>query len=154
MPSVPSLKSLSKLGALRSGGFGGGLGARNGVFVRGAAPLIAKFNMMSKIAPIKALDGMTRALLIIEAEAVRLVSRGYYAPAVDTGLLRRSITHQITNFSPNVVEGVVGLNLSYAIYVHEGTIFMEMRPFLVDALKNKQVQVQAILVDAFKHGLI
>lgn len=147
-----NLRQISKLGTF-SPGFRGSISARNGVFIRGDRLLINKLNRLDKIMPLKALDGLTKALLIIEAEAVRLVTSGYFAPAVDTGRMRRAITHTITRFDTNVAEGVVGLNVFYAIYVHEGTIFMEGRPFLIDALKNKQAIVQVILVDTFKSGL-
>ena len=63
------------------------------------------------------------------------------------------MTHIISRFDPDIAEGFVGLNVNYAVYVHEGTIHMEKRPFLVDALVNTQLQVQAILVDTFKNGL-
>lgn len=151
MPKSISLSQVSRLGRLSSSQFGGGI--RNRVIVRGATDLIRTFDKLNRAMPNKALDGLTRALLIVEAEAVRLITRGYYRPAVDTGRLRRSITHTITNFNPKFAEGYVGTNVYYALYVHEGTYFMEMRPFLVDALKNKQVQVQAILVDAFSDGI-
>ncbi len=148
-----SLKQVANFGGRRSSGFGGSIAQKNGVFIRGDQALIRKFTLLNKIMPLKALDGMTKALLIIEAEAVRLVTSGYFQPAVDTGRMRRAITHSITRFDANVVEGVVGLNVFYAIYVHEGTIHVEARPFLTDALKNKQAIIQAILVDTFKGGL-
>ena len=153
MPATPSLNSLSVLGAKRSNLFSGAIKSRTGVFVRGASVLLARLDRLDKIMPLKSLDGISKALLIVEAEAVRLISRGYYRPAVDTGHMRRSVTHTISRFDSNIVEGFVGLNVNYAIYVHEGTINMEKRPFLVDALANTRMQVQAILVDTFKNGL-
>lgn len=150
MAAKPTLKSLAQRGGLRSTGFGGALAAKNGVFIQGDKQMISKLTRLEKTMPLAGLDGIKRALLIIEAEAVRLVTSGYFKPAVDTGRMRRSITHKITNFTPTLAEGVVGLNVFYAIYVHEGTIYMEARPFLTDALKNKQAIVQAILVDAFR----
>lgn len=54
---------------------------------------------------------------------------------VDTGRLRSSITWWLTDDGGNV-EGWVGTNVEYAIYVHEGTIYMVGRPFLVDGLED------------------
>ena len=149
-----SLNQMSKLGKGKfSAGFGGSAVLKTGVFIRGDKQLITKLNKLNKNVPRVTLDAMTRVLLIVEAEAVRLVTSGYYRPAIDTGHMRRSITHRITNFNPGIIEGVVGLNVFYAIYVHEGTIYMEKRPFLTDALKNKQAVIQAIFVDTLRRGL-
>ena len=95
-------------------------------------------------------DNLKRALIILEAESVRLITSGYYQPAVDTGRLRQSITSQVVLFTGTQAEGLVGTNVFYAIYVHEGTIFMRKRPFLADALKNKQVEIQAIFVGGYR----
>jgi hypothetical protein len=54
---------------------------------------------------------------------------------VDTGRLRSSITWRIEVDSGGVV-GFVGTNVEYAVYVHEGTIYMAARPFLVDGLED------------------
>lgn len=150
MATKPTLKSLAQRSPLKSSAFGGNINSKYGVFIRGDKQLINKLNKLDKTLPLAALDGLKRSLLIIEAEAVRMVTDGYFKPAVDTGTLRRSITHQVTQFSLVRSEGVVGLNLFYAIYVHEGTIYVEARPFLVDALKNKQVIVKMLIAKAFK----
>lgn len=52
---------------------------------------------------------------------------------VDTGRLRSSIQQEVTQRDGNLV-GVIGTDVEYAIFVHEGTRYMEGRPFLVDAL--------------------
>lgn len=51
---------------------------------------------------------------------------------VDTGRLRSSITWRLES-SP--LTAIVGTNVSYAIFVHEGTRYMPGRPFLTDALR-------------------
>lgn len=52
---------------------------------------------------------------------------------VDTGRLRSSIQNTVQLEGSDVV-GYVGSDVSYAIFVHEGTRYMAPRPFLVDAL--------------------
>lgn len=52
---------------------------------------------------------------------------------VDTGRLRSSITWRIEVDAQGVV-AIVGTNVEYAIYVHEGTRYMNGRPFLVEGL--------------------
>lgn len=61
----------------------------------------------------KLLEGMEKALLLIEADAKRDCP-------VDDGRLRTSITHQV-EASEEKANGRVGTNVEYAPYVHEGT---------------------------------
>lgn len=49
------------------------------------------------------------------------------------GDLRKSITGK-TERSGRSVKGIVGTNIEYAVYVHEGTTKMWARPFLKDAV--------------------
>ena len=51
---------------------------------------------------------------------------------VDTGRLRDSITHQLEGYD----SVIVGTNVEYGIYVHEGTHRMAGRPFLRNAAQN------------------
>lgn len=52
---------------------------------------------------------------------------------VDTGRLRSSITWRI-EVDGNGLVAIVGTNVSYAVFVHEGTRYMNGRPFLVEGL--------------------
>lgn len=63
--------------------------------------------------PLALVDAMEQACLRIEADAKE------NCPA-NTGNLRQSITHQIES-SPNKIQGMIGSNLEYAPYVHQGT---------------------------------
>lgn len=54
---------------------------------------------------------------------------------VDTGRLRSSITWRIETDGQGIV-GIVGTNVEYAIYVHEGTRYMAGRPFLLEGLRQ------------------
>ena len=51
---------------------------------------------------------------------------------VDTGRLRDSIAHQLEGYD----SVVIGTNVEYGIYVHEGTHRMAGRPFLRNAAQN------------------
>lgn len=54
---------------------------------------------------------------------------------VDTGRLRGSINWRIETDSKGLV-AIIGTNVSYAIYVHEGTRYMAGRPFLLEGLRQ------------------
>ncbi len=73
-------------------------------------------------------SNMERAVLMVENDAKRFV-------AVDTGRLRSSITHEITE-SKNEVKGVVGTNVDYAIAQEYGTSRQSGTPYLRPALKK------------------
>lgn len=87
------------------------------------------------------LQALEKSLLLIEAEAKRLIKSGYYQPAIDTGRMIGSITYEINVAGLTELEGRVGTNVEYAIYVHNGTARMKARPFLLDAVANKQEQI-------------
>lgn len=59
-------------------------------------------------------DAMQQVCLFIEGESKKL------CPAGDTGNLRASITHDVEEEDEKII-GVVGSNLDYAPYVHQGT---------------------------------
>jgi HK97 gp10 family phage protein len=67
---------------------------------------------------------MSRIVLTVEANTKPRVP-------VDTGTLRRSITHRVERAGER---GIVGTNVKYGIFVHEGTRFMRGRPFLQQGL--------------------
>lgn len=54
---------------------------------------------------------------------------------VDTGRLRGSINWRI-EFEGGSLVAIIGTNVEYAIYVHEGTKHMGGRPFLVEGLNQ------------------
>lgn len=65
---------------------------------------------------------------------------------VDTGRLRNSISN--TTDGSSVV--VVGTNVEYAPYVHEGTYRMEPNPFLRNAILEHIDEYKSIFEDALK----
>jgi hypothetical protein len=73
---------------------------------------------------------MLRALAVQAAAKQRLRQ----APQrIDTGNLLNSIQIRIVRRNGLPV-AIIGTNVEYAIYVHEGTIYMEANPFLRDGL--------------------
>lgn len=64
---------------------------------------------------------------------------------IDTGNLRNSITHEVSE-SENAV--YVGTNVEYALYVHEGTSRMEANRFLTNAVDRNKDQINQYLMDA------
>ena len=78
---------------------------------------------------------MQRIVLTVEGQAKR------NAP-VRTGLLRRSITSRVEEAG---ARGVVGTNVSYARYVHDGTRYQQAQPFLTDALEASRDTIDELL---------
>lgn len=54
---------------------------------------------------------------------------------VDTGRLRGSINWRLVLEGGTLV-AIIGTNVEYAIYVHEGTRYMPGRPFLVEGVQQ------------------
>ncbi len=61
-------------------------------------------------------------------------------PAVDIGLLRASITHEVTREAGEII-GRVGTHVEYAPYLEFGTSRMAARPFLRPALINNKAAI-------------
>lgn len=80
-------------------------------------------------------EAMTRIVLTVEGKAKRVTP-------VDTGTLRRSITHRVESAGER---GVVGTNVEYAPFVHEGTRRMAARPFLVQGMEASRTEIERIL---------
>lgn len=64
---------------------------------------------------------------------------------VDTGRLQGSIQYEVKEN-----DGMVGTNVEYAPYVHEGTSRMRGRPFLRDAGEKNKGKI----TELFKEGLV
>lgn len=61
---------------------------------------------------------------------------------VDTGNLQRSITHRVEGHTC-----MVGTNVEYAVYVHEGTRYMTANKYLKNAFDKNMDQVETYIVD-------
>lgn len=86
----------------------------------------------------KALDqALDRA---IAKAAFVIEGRSKAVTPVDTGRLRASI-HTVNSR----LRAEIGTNVSYAIYVHEGTRFMQPRPFMSEGVQASRNQIEEIL---------
>jgi HK97 gp10 family phage protein len=66
-------------------------------------------------------------------------------PAVDTGRLRASITHEV-EVSEDIT-GRVGTNVVYSKFLEHGTSKMAARPFLFPALELSKGRIRDVLND-------
>lgn len=66
---------------------------------------------------------------------------------VDTGRLRNSITHTIDEGEQ---VAIIGTNVEYAQYVHNGTSTHAAQPFLTDAVTRNQKKYRSIAEAALK----
>lgn len=71
---------------------------------------------------------------------------------VDTGRLFDSITGSVNRISDNYYQTVVGTDVPYAVYVHEGTYKLKGRPFITDGLASANSDIQAAIRAAIKRG--
>jgi hypothetical protein len=155
MPSVPS-------------SFKGSAGGKFGFTVRGGQSAVRKLESFANTSRAKLLVAVKKSLIMVEAEAIRLVAGGvYWKNPIDTRRMIGSITNQLVSFGFTRIEGKVGTNVEYAIYVHEGTEMMMKaaenrgkdggktggRPFLLDALNNKRLEISAMIIEAYKMDL-
>jgi HK97 gp10 family phage protein len=67
---------------------------------------------------------------------------------VDTGYMRASHREMFSS-----LRGEVGPQAYYSIFVHDGTSRMRARPFLYDAVKSDESQVQGFFEDAVQNTL-
>lgn len=93
-------------------------------------PAIFKARLSNAIEHMESPTAITEVALLVEAEAKEQISGPLRAVA--TGTLRRDINHAVSSRE----RAVVGNNVDYAIYVHEGTKYMKARPYLVEALRQ------------------
>lgn len=65
-------------------------------------------------------------------------------PAVDTGMLRRSVTHNIEQ-DGTTVTGEVGSQLVYGAYLEHGTSKMAPRPWLAPSVEKNRAKIYELL---------
>lgn len=88
--------------------------------------------------------------------------RDHHTEILDTGRLFDSIVAEVVKVSENTWETRAGASneagrmedVSYAVYVHDGTSKMSARPFIRDALMDEEFQnrIQQIFVDDLRQG--
>jgi HK97 gp10 family phage protein len=101
--------------------------------------------------------GMEQACSVVEKEAQHSMIPGTgrlygkhrasipgMPPAVDTGRLRASITHEVESVTGDII-GRVGTNVKYSKWLEHGTSRMEPRPFLFPALEVSKSRIKDLL---------
>jgi HK97 gp10 family phage protein len=81
---------------------------------------------------------MSRIVLTVQGNSQRVTP-------VKTGTLKRSET---TRVEAGGNRGIVGTNVSYARFVHDGTIKMKARPFFEEGLAASRDSIVKMLNDA------
>lgn len=71
---------------------------------------------------------------------------------VDTGRLFDSITGEVQRVRGFYYHVVVGTDVPYAVYVHEGTYKLKGRPFITDGLAAAKPEINRIAREAMKKG--
>lgn len=84
---------------------------------------------------------MLRRLATVAERGIKGAITGGWTRALDTGLMRSSV--RTKRFTEDEV--VVGTNVGYAIYPHEGTRFMKARPFIPVGWENETDKVNKVL---------
>lgn len=102
--------------------------------------------------------GMTNAVQNVEGKAKENCTPGsspYYRAPHITGTMRRSIGSKV-DVKGNEVKGIVfagGEKANYAEEVHEGTSRMPPRPYILDAITEKENETIEFLNDAVEQGI-
>lgn len=102
--------------------------------VKGLAELLAKTSAPAALLGAPLRKGLTTSALLVQGEAQRLVP-------VDTGNLRRTITHRVDGAALPTF-AMVGTNAQYAVTIHDGRRAGKAPP-----------PVQALLGWARRHGI-
>ena len=99
------------------------------------------------------LKAVNRSLFIVEGKALELVSGDMRA--VDTGLMRSTLTHYISVTNKDMIYGEIGYCTHYALAVHEGYGMHggNPRPTLTAALTDKRKTVVKIIRNELKKRL-
>lgn len=109
------------------------------------AELQAELKKIAKKMPEVIISGMNKALLNVEGQAKADCP-------VRTGTLRRSIISKVVTEGENI-KGVVGSNVTYALFVHDGTSKMPPRPFILNAIRQKEGDTRRYLSEAILEEL-
>lgn len=80
---------------------------------------------------------------------IHYASRDDEYPAVDTGTLRRSITHSV-DIEDGETVGRVGTNLLYGKWLEESTSKMAARPWLSPSLNKNKDKIRQLIGNALK----
>ena len=99
----------------------------------------------------KALHAMGKAGI---ESIIDMMDNGYEEPIKDTGAMKAEQVYYVDLEGQRVLLGVPGgaVSAQYARFVHEGTVKMEARPFIRDALVGGKEEVMKGVVEGFLKG--
>ena len=86
----------------------------------------------------------------IQKGALRVEATAKQNCAVDTGLLRASITHKLKLGS---LSAIIGTNVKYAPYVEFGTSKQGAQPYLYKALASNTSKIKKDIVEAVRNEI-
>ena len=72
---------------------------------------------------------------------------------VDTGRLFDSIEAEVNVINANVYQTVVGTDVPYAEYVHDGTYKLKGRPFITDGINESKEDIKNAIRDNLRNGM-
>ena len=110
-----------------------------------AAELVKNFQAFGVDADSVLLTALDACGTLVETQAALL------AP-VDTGLLRKSISHRVVD-TPRGADAEIGTNVEYAPFQEFGTVSNAPQPFLTPALNEEAPRVEAIIRRAMKGAI-
>lgn len=109
---------------------------------------------IKNMAQIKMAFGRAPALMAkelntaIKKTTLFIMGKSMVNTPVDTGRLRSSTYSRFGN-----LQGEVGTNTNYDVFVHNGTRFMKARPYLLNAVNESQRQVDDFFTKAVDNVL-
>lgn len=72
---------------------------------------------------------------------------------VDTGRLFDSIQASVNVINANMYQTVVGTDVEYAKYVHDGTSKLKGRPFITDGIMESKEDIKVAIREAMRSGM-
>lgn len=72
---------------------------------------------------------------------------------VDTGRLFDSIEGAVNVINANVYQTVVGTNVPYAQYVHDGTSKLKGRPYITDGIMDSKEELKQAIQTNMRNGM-
>lgn len=94
-------------------------------------------------------DAIKKSLFAIQSETILNVHPDRGINIITGGLL--AATERPPTFT--MLKGVYDINISYAIFVHQGTRFMKARPFLKNAAESKNKAINSFFTAAVNNVL-
>ena len=106
--------------------------------------------LVAKLIPQAIARALEKIGLLAEGHVIGYMTKEHI---VDTGRLRNSITHAIVNDIGTVAaSAVIGTNVKYGKYVHNGTSKVKARPFLTTPLQQHGSEYREILKDEMQNS--